>query len=225
MMNKMHRHTKQSQTDPSLYQHGFSLIEMIVALAIMSIVMSVLFQSVYGWVRLSDRINNASQNSVAGTVKIKQFQYGVSGLIATWPENEDEVFTGTSIYFRGLSRFSLDGATPRLRKIEYRLEVIDEAITLLFQSPENQWPLASFPDVTINSNPAATFSYLGADGQWQEQWPPAENPVPGPFIDATQFPIPQLPLAIRMRAGKEVWIASLPSTPQLPLRAKDVTPG
>ncbi len=197
-------------------ERGFSFIEMIVALAISSIVILVFFQSVQGWMRLSSRTYNATESAIRHTLKISQFQQSISGLTASWKERPEEVFHGDPSGFMGLTRTGLSNSVPILTQFEYRLEHIGGDQALQYKTKKTQWVMEKFP------GDSSAFSYLGADLVWRPSWPPAETPEPGPFNDAAFLATPQLPLAIRLTTPKAVWVATIASTPGLPFREQDL---
>lgn len=202
------------------YQRGFSLLELMVSLAIVSLVSAALFQSMAAWMRLSARASTAADEALTSIAGQQMFDRAVGGLIFAWPEETAYRFIGAPDGFSGVSATPLQGLFPRLGVIQVAIERPDDGRRgrIVYQSGATDWTLQEFDET-------ASFSYLGADGAWRANWPPAVNPEPGPFEDAAFFDTPQLPLAIRAsyvdHAVNKVWIADISGDPQIPLRQRD----
>ncbi len=202
-------------------QRGFSLLELIASLAIVSLVSAALFQSMAAWMRLSARASAAADASLSSIAGQQMFDRIVGGLVFAWPEEETSYFVGASDGFSGLSATPLHGIYPRLAPV--RMSIIkaenSQPGRVVYQSENVEWTLRDFSG-------AAAFSYLGADGAWRATWPPTTNPEPGPFDDAAYFDVPQLPLAVRasFSDGDETvaWIADIAGDPKIPQRMQDL---
>ena len=195
---------------------GFSLIELMAALAIMSIVLLACFQSISTWARLSARVKAASDNAIGAVMDATQFQQIVGGLTPAWPENEAFIFKGDARGWSGLSASPLEAIEPSMVFLRVQIVEADDGAALRYRSDNEDWLLATFSE-------EARFSYLGADGAWRSAWPPQAVPLPGPFDDAAFLTTPQTPLAIRLSTPSRSWIAAVRSTPRLPVREQDVT--
>ncbi|MEO1014871.1 MAG: prepilin-type N-terminal cleavage/methylation domain-containing protein, partial [Pseudomonadota bacterium] len=85
-------------------QRGLSLVEMLVALAITAIVMTVFIQSLSQQARLNDRIRTVAAETLADNVAEGQFHAVVSGLTPVWREDDAGRFVGDREQFEGLTR-------------------------------------------------------------------------------------------------------------------------
>ena len=213
---------------------GFSILEVLIALAITSLASLALFQSMTAWFAISAKTTGAAQRALGDVVHDRQFRAVVGGLMPSWPEQADEVFIGKPTFFSGLTTASLHRREQGLDVVSLELirDPSDTSYALSYAAEDAGWPLRKFYGVE-----SANFSYLGADGVWYNEWPPATNPEPGPFNDAQIYPTPPLPLAIRMQANGTsfgstagarntvVMIAPIESEPVLPLRPQDFLEG
>ncbi|MEO0983328.1 MAG: prepilin-type N-terminal cleavage/methylation domain-containing protein [Pseudomonadota bacterium] len=196
---------------------GFSLLETLVALAIMAVSAVILFQSLTTQLAVAVRIERSTTEALGEAVDRAGFRAVVEGLTPAWEEMEDQIFQGDETGFTGLTTGVLDAEAPSLALV--RLSLTEEG-GLVYQSAAGGFPLARF------SEPAA-FSYLGADGTWRSTWPPPETPHPPPtdFEDGQHFDTPQLPKAIRIQTATRAeidWIALPDWRSDLPMRRQDV---
>ena len=202
-------------------QRGFSLLELIASLAIVSLVSAALFQSIAAWMRLSARAGAAADSTLTSIAGQQMFDRAVGGLLFAWPEEVNARFIGAADGFSGVSNKPLQGAFPRLSVVQMIAQSSEssERGRIAYISDQANWTLLEFDD-------SAAFSYLGADGAWRSNWPPAANPEPAPFADAQFFETPQLPEAIRLSytigSAEYVWIADIASTRRVPQRLQDL---
>lgn len=218
-MDKAAKHKEESVTT-SGEQAGFSLFELIVALALVSLISVVLFQSVVTqWTnvqRVSAAVDQVRQIALREAV----LRDVVGHIVAGWPEQAGTVFRGTDHGFSGLTARSTLPGRHGLFPLEVRVVDGDSgAQRLILRQEESTIGI-------IDSLDLARLSYRGLDNQWYERWPPEANPGNGFFDDGDYFPTPPLPEAVRIdftfRGEKMSWIFALSRSKNLPLRAQDL---
>lgn len=197
-------------------QRGFSLMETLLALAIMSMASLALFQSTASFLRLSERTIDSAFRAQDVAVLQKSFSQLVSGLIPAWSDEKKQIFIGTSTRFSGLTRLPYHTLNVGLTKFSLSLENDGVTSMLVYRSGSLEWVLQEFP------TPNAQFYYLGADNVWRKDWPPKVTPEPGIYGDARFYKVPTFPLAIQLRAWNAktnagvVWLAEINDRVTLP---------
>jgi prepilin-type N-terminal cleavage/methylation domain-containing protein len=197
-------------------QSGFSLMETLLALAIMSVASLALFQSTAALLRLSNRTVEAALRSQDVAVIQKSFAALVKGLVPAWPKDTANTFRGDSTGFSGLTRMPFHTLEVSLMPFSLSLENNGSTSSLIYRSGKVEWVLKTF------SGAGAYFSYLGEDNVWRRSWPPKNTPEPGQFGDAQFYDPPTFPLAIQLRAPGVnpdtgiVWIAYIGYREELP---------
>ncbi|MDZ7628379.1 MAG: prepilin-type N-terminal cleavage/methylation domain-containing protein [Parvularculaceae bacterium] len=198
-------------------QGGFTLLELLIALAISSVVLTIFVQSLSQQARMNTRIRDAAARALSRSIEEARFRTIIDGLTPAWPEAKGEFFVGTAGALRGLTRTPLS-ASRALVPVFVTIEPVEPAFALRYKEGATDWTIARF-------SAEARFTYLGADGVWYDAWPPEENPDPGSFGDAAFFETPQLPRAVRLETGDSDWIAPVGRTVTLPVRERDLLPG
>lgn len=172
---------------------GFSLLETLIALAILSFASMALFQSTSMLLRLTNKSIEIGENVVDQAAARTQFDRIVQTVVPAWQENTEYVFRGDKTSFRGLSSAIPMQGPSQLRPFLMDLRTDAQGQTTLWVSSEGEELLL----MKLGDQPA-TFSYLGADHQWYADWPLETPPSLGFFDDAAFMDIPQVPLAIRL---------------------------
>lgn len=202
---------------PEKGQAGFTLLETLISLAILSVVSLALFQSTSALLHITDRAVFAGERTVEAGIARKTFRASIGGLTPAWREDVAGAFQGDA---RQLSGLSTDVPTVAARGLQsFSLSLVpqnDGKIVLTAMAGGQTWPLREFAADT------AKFVYLGADRQWHERWPPRQIPSPGFFDDVLFMDMPKLPLAVRLH-GKSSdksfdWVASVLGSRSLPYR-------
>lgn len=195
-------------------QAGFSLLETLVTLAILSISSVLIFQSLASQANLTARIEAAATNATSDAVKREGFTSVVQGLVPSWPEDDETPFDATPEKVSGLT------ASPLLNEsfglIYFTFELSGNPSELAYIANGRRVVLETFSE-------AAAFSYLGPDDEWYPEWPPAlKQPDAGRFDDSPAYETWPLPRAIRIRSASQSdldWIANLNwQAPRLPRR-------
>ncbi|TCP32956.1 prepilin-type N-terminal cleavage/methylation domain-containing protein [Rhodothalassium salexigens DSM 2132] len=212
-------HDRQQPWSRRAASGGFSLIEVIVTLAIVSLVSTILFQSVTTHWGNMQRIDAAFDRAREGGVRAQVFRQVVVHLLPAWPEQEEARFRGGPSGFSGLTGQAASASEAALTPFSIeavagrgvgplRLRLVDRDVVLA--DPVR--------DVRVE--------YLALNGRWLDRWPPEENPGNGFFSDGQYFDTPPLPEAIRIRfvdaRGPQAWIATVGTSTGLPFRIQDV---
>ena len=217
---------------------GFSLLEMIIALAILSLVSLASYQSLAQLTGLSARAGAATERTVETVLTRAVFTDLVAGIVPGWRGESQAGFIGGPTGFTAQSG-RVPGQSEGLTA--FALRTTDAGLIL-----------ATTDTTTRLSASPATLAYLGTDGLWRDSWPP-DTPIPfGPATLIADTPAardhllgaaPLMPAAIRVdfatgfgsrsdrrsgrRSGREpgrgdVWFGSLDNDPDLPATSADI---
>ena len=196
-------------------ERGFSLLETLIALVIMSIASLALFQSTATMLSVSDRAVKTSERVLDGALNRRVMTGLLSGLIPAWPEDETRSFRGTAERLEGLSaeslswqsealgssltHFALTLSTEAQNTASLRYEDLSQRGRL--QARDEGWML----DANLPAN--SRFRYLGLDGVWYANWPPPKPPVTPYFNDAQFITGALLPEAVKLETGQGTMLA------------------
>jgi len=194
-------------------EHGFSLMETLVALIIMSMASLALFQSTSSMLSLSDRAVRAGEDAVDQVLDRHAILVVLNSLVPNWPESSNEAFIGDEKVMQGFSsaalsnQIGLNQFTLRLvpsasQEGNYDLTYVNahdprqtnELGPQQLKDKIDNWTLWS--NVGVN----ASFAYQGLDGRWYQKWPPIKTPVTPYFNDAEFFTPPVLPQRIKLHS-------------------------
>lgn len=179
---------------------GFSLFEVLIALAIMSVISLALFQSTTQLLSVSEKSVNVTGKTIDVFVLNETFQSLVIGIVPAWDEDEDNIFKGNEDQFSGLvagsallqqggvKRFSANVSSLNNSQNKSFIDFEFDGAPLLSQTVEGM---------------AYQFSYLGWDQKWYNFWPPEEIPSTGFEGDNLFLEMPQLPEAIRLSSQND----------------------
>ena len=181
-------------------EEGFSLFEVLIALAIMSVVSLALFQSTTQLLSVSEKSVSVTGNTLDDFVLNETFQSLVVGIVPAWPEDEENIFRGDEAGFSGLVAGSTllqqGGVKPFSANVSVQNALGNQSfIDFQFDGA----PLISQPVEGVSYE----FSYLGWDQKWYNFWPPEEIPSTGFEGDNLFLEMPQLPEAIRLMSLNE----------------------
>lgn len=210
-------------------ESGFSLLETLVALAIMSIASLALFQSTSAMLSLSDRAVKTSERVLDAELSRRAVTGLLSALMPAWPEDQARQFSGSATTLQGLSTKGLSWQSEALGSglAHFALSLKDSAnggavleYTDLSQRSSGASAQAQGWILEASLPAGARFTYQGLDGQWYSQWPPANPPATPYFDDALFIQTPALPEAIRLQAsnGAVLSLAAVRAQSTLPAR-------
>ena len=213
---------KQESDHGRNYQNGFTLVELIVALALLSLVSLFLFDAALTQWSNMQRISRAFAEVRSLTMREMIFRDVTQDMIPSWPESDEAEFQGTRDRFAGSTLRSLSDTPPHRLPLEAVLERGNDGHRLVLRQQSDEL-------VLLEGLVRAGFDYRGLDGNWREAWPPEDNPGNGFFDDGQYYATPPLPETIRLRFsldGQErVWIVAINSSPRLPFRIQDFVGG
>lgn len=189
---------------------GFSLLETLFALAIMSLASVALFQSTSSMLRLSDRAVKAGERTVNSALDRLAVTRLLGAIMPSWPNSDEVVFSGDARKLTALSGAPLSVAPSGPQSILLMLSETGNGTQALVYSDainktdrQEAWPLIE------GLSASARFEYMGVDQSWYRSWPPNSKPTRGHFNDAELLPAKALPEAVRLR-DQEVIILSAP---------------
>ncbi len=195
-------------------ERGFSLLETLFALAIMSIASLALFQSTSSMLSLSDRAVKAGERTVNKSLDRLAISRVIDGMMPHWPHQPGTAFEGQSRALRGLSSAPLSANMGGPELVMLRLQAGKNGQETLIYSPENtqeSW------EIMTGLPPGARFEYMGIDQEWYAIWPPEVTPERGYFDDGKLQRTPALPQAVRLRAQEFViWTGRISQSTILP---------
>ena len=188
---------------------GFTLIEVLVVLILVSLISGVLFQALERAYRLQDRFGTELFNLQQGQMTTDWYRQTVQGMFPDYPDGNN-IFKGSPQAFSGLSTnpLSSDYGTPT--PVSWKLlPETDQVTALIYTSGKEPTPIMHW------QGKAARFVYVDDKNTEHESWPP---PL-GKF--------PQLPRQIQLHtneASEATVLAVTLLAPALPpLRIKDIT--
>ncbi|HAQ26198.1 MAG TPA: hypothetical protein DCQ80_09570 [Pseudomonas sp.] len=201
-------------------QRGFTLLEMIVVLLIVSLVSALLMQgflymaSVYGVVERRQKVQQGNQlaggwlsDSVRGLVN------GIDG--ASWIVRSEAPFAGTEEGFDGIGLVALStaGGVVRPLKVEWHLESeASGALALVYSEQRIERDDADRFVVRRWSRGRGRFSYL-SEGQWHDRFPVGDKKdsvLPQAIRLDVDSPRAPLQLVIRPGASHRRYVAPRP---------------
>ncbi|KAF0812335.1 hypothetical protein IGB42_03325 [Andreprevotia sp. IGB-42] len=146
-------------------QHGFTLIEVMVALVMTALVMTLLMGASFYVLQIREKLSAEVNDGERGTRQRLWFRQTIAGLQAVKTESPDH-FDGDETGFRALVLRPLSAeltSAPEL--IELRLKKRDEGGTaLIYTAGETSVELASWPEGK------ARFGYFNTEGKVLSIW-------------------------------------------------------
>jgi len=194
---------------------GFSLLEVLVALVLISVTTLLISRVVIDQFALSQRIESVNHITLDTWSHRQTFADSVGAIVPDWSDSEpNNSFYGAPDKFGGVTTQPQFALFDRLVPFSFALQ--DNQ--LIYQEAETQIVLENLPE-------EATFSYLADDQAWYERWPPEVRTDPGPYDDSEFYEQPQLPVAIRLQCktdGCVDWVRVLDWQGSTMIRRQDV---
>jgi len=150
-------------------QSGFSLVEVMVGLAITAAISVLIFSSLLSQVRQADIVRSSTQSAFVDIAAQRLTETVISQTLPSWADETEGRFGGDGDVISGTSAFSLFGGPARLES--YTLSLVPEGseLTLKLVTEEGAWDVATL-------EAGSRFQYLGGGGAWHDTWPVAEGP-------------------------------------------------
>lgn len=205
-------------------EHGFSLLEMLFALAILSIASLALFQSSSALLQLSNRAVSAGERTLSSALDRQLLNNITDGILPTWANIEVGEFKGSAHIFRGQTTGAPQNGMTRPVLFSLQLEPNKNGnMQLVYQrtvDPDANVKVTK-PWVLMKSLPKKShWLYMGVDHKFYEKWPPKALPSRGFFNDDLLLTIPELPEAIKLvdEEGVMLWTGVIQRAKNLPAR-------
>jgi prepilin-type N-terminal cleavage/methylation domain-containing protein len=167
-------------------QHGFTLVEVLVTLVLLSMVVAIVFGSLGQVLDARSRLRPYLDKSEETTLAASWFRQTVQALIADYDTGKNR-FAATATTFSGLTASPLVGRAGTPTAFRWALKYdpsLDSTILEYSEASANTIQIARW------NGHDAVFSYYGQDKEWRPSWPPAD-------LDGSQGR-PQLPQLVRL---------------------------
>ena len=194
---------------------GFTLLEMLVTLVVVSMIVAVMRQALAQLARIEQLLAGAQLRSVASSLRAEWVRSAIESLLPG-RRDSDERLRGDQHELRGLSADVPQLPAPGLSRLHLRLVFQDSSglNELQMQLPTND-PLSSSWIVLLSwPGREGQFRYLDRGQTWHDQWPPAlaSDDEPLPVAIALETGLPEVrALIARLRATEQ----PLPTRSQL----------
>lgn len=190
---------------------GFSLLEALVTLVILSMIATVMMQSLSQVLDLRERVLRSERDARIAGLEEHWFRESIGAAVADLPGSAG-AFQGDPRAIRFLGLDPLDGSG--LAIVEWRIEATPTGVRLEHRLGEQAWRLRGVHAA------ATVFRYLDGAGRWQARWPPAAEPGATPAVGANLREV--LPQAVAIGAGDTldgdgpIWLADIGASAGLP---------
>jgi len=198
-------------------RNGFTLVEVLIALAITSMLISVLMSTLFYIFKVQESLY---QETVTREQKLRGWSWFRIAIYGCLPldENEPRAFKGSS---KEVSCESNTAIIPGSRSVPLEISFqISNQNSGLVQLSYNQLNRAQTTPLPIQTWPAsqAYFKYTDAAGQDLDQWPPP-----------SRLPYETLPQLVKLFVGppgnqEVIWIAPIGADPWMP-QVQQLPPG
>lgn len=185
---------------------GFTLLEILVVLAITGLITSLLFQGLGQILGMRERFAGQSDNLHGDVVPEYWFRSSISGLLPDYPPTTEEkffqsdkirIFEGSDRRFSGLSLTALETPAGMPAPLMWRIRSQNGGAVLEYSTlKENFWPVFTW------RGGYGSFLYQDKSGDWYSRWPPLGKESPA-----------QLPQAVMLSTSRRnqplLWIAPI----------------
>lgn len=177
-----------SFTKPKRSEHGFTLLEMMVVLVIVSLISVLLMQGFSFVMGLQERIR--IQLVTVQNVELKEqwFRLVTRAIIREDTAQEDR-FQGDNTQFSGTTLQPLHNTLGVPTQVQWRIEY-DGENTSLFYSEADEEPIK----IISWRGREQSFQYLDDQGVFHDEWPPEDALTPAAFSNssnnAQSLPLP-----------------------------------
>lgn len=190
----MNTSSKQAQTPPT--DQGFSLLETLIALAILSLASMALFQGTSTLLRVSNKAISIGENTLDHVITTQSLHNLAAGIMAV--RGGQGKFNANTVQFSAMSSNGLLNHDGELEHFTLRLiRDAQNGRTLIYQPSAYQSGPTQIPLLT-GLDSSVQFSYLGLDQKWYGIWPPKSPPIPPNTKNIELITMPLLPQAIRL---------------------------
>jgi len=192
---------------------GFSLLETMVALAILSIASLALFQSTGSMLRMSDRTVKVGESIIDRALTRRHLEALVNQLVPSWEHGEEPAFMGDEEQFSGISRMAFNADQVGFSHFLIRLEPDSNSqLTLSLQLDDD------VSSLQFGVSNGARFNYLTPTNKWIAIWPPnIQEEKFGEKDFLAQYNL-KLPEAIRLIDSNRdiIWVIPVPDAQNVP---------
>lgn len=177
---------------------GFTLLEVLVVLVIVSLLVTFLFQTLSHVLTTRNTILRQLNTFQQGAIQEFWFRHSTAGLVADYPDIElSHVFKGEATGFTGLTTTALNADPGVPIPFGWSLVEQNNETQLQYQTATETWTVLTWQEAE------GRFQYLDNEGEWSDAWPP----------DKFGLEPPQLPEAILLNAqrGRQpiTWLVSM----------------
>lgn len=176
---------------------GFSLLEVLVALAIMSVASLGLFQSLSSMLEVSSKSVRYTESTLNNAIIDRSLSQLVRGLVTEWPDGPDNPFIGRETEFEGLSTRAIEEDNFGIMAFTLQLRENQQAGRDLVYSSANQeiYLARDLPD-------ASHFLYRNIDGSWSDVWPMPPSRDTSALEELLPFETKAMPVAIALKSSE-----------------------
>lgn len=154
---------------------GFTLLEVLAALALSGLIAAIAFSSLYGVQRLRQWSVQSLQAPTAGIMNLEWFRRSAAAVMTLPSAGAGGGFQGDGTGFAAVSLAPLFGDVGAPTATAWRLAVgaAPPRVGLQYRQADGPWrTVAEWP------YPAAAFSYADDAGAWRGDWPPGGGVFP-----------------------------------------------